>query len=134
MSIEEAAARAERAIVAHEQARQEYEMASRAYADGLRVEQQMEAQRPGVKDEAVRRLMATVNPASLNGKQHSASSAEAIVETDETYASYLLNQRNIVHAKNRAYTQAKSAELRARTASLSAKLHIALVKSLAGVN
>ena len=103
-----------------------YETARATFADFLRLEMELEAHRAGIKAGAVARLMGEINPSSRDGKQHSASSAEAIVETDGEYAAYLLNQRNVVHAKNRAYTQAESAKLRA-------SLAITLCKVSAGV-
>ena len=79
-----------------------------------------------MKAEAIGRLMNETNPQSREGKPHSASSAEAVVETDHEYKAYLVNARNIVHSKLRAQTAADSARLRA-------ELHIALLKAMAGV-
>jgi len=91
-----------------------YENARAVYADKAREEMRLEAERPIVKYAAVTRIMNSENP--LTHKQHSASSAEAIVETDEEYRAHLLNQRNTVHAKNRAWTDAESAFFRANLA------------------
>jgi hypothetical protein len=111
--IEELADRAEKAITA-------YELARRQFADGVRVEQQMEAERAVVKAAAIGRIMQTENP--LTAKQHSATSAEAVAYQDAEYAAYLLNQRNIVHAKLRAETNYHAEYLRATLAITLVKL------------
>jgi hypothetical protein len=118
-SIEGYARDAEEAIDA-------YETARASYADLLREEMKLEAERPLVKSAAVLRLMGEINPQSKDAKLHSASSAEAVVESDEQYAAHLLNQRSTVHAKNRAHTASEAARLRA-------SLGITLVKAMAGV-
>ncbi len=115
--IEELAHDAQQAITA-------YELARRQFADGLRVEQQMEAERAAVKHAAIGRIMQTENP--LTGKQHSASSAEAICYLDAEYAAYLLNQRNIVHAKLRAETGYHSAYLQAELAIALARVGLGI--------
>lgn len=51
----------------------------------------LEDQRPLKKRDAILRLIGTENP--LTGKPHSASSAEAIVESDPAYAAHRLEQR-----------------------------------------
>lgn len=54
-------------------------------------EQRLEDERCAVKRAAILRIMQSENP--LTGKQHSASSAEAVVETDGEYAEYRKRQR-----------------------------------------
>lgn len=60
-------------------------------------EMAIEDTRPLVKAEAIRRLVGTENPA--NGKLHSASSAEAVVEMDAEYAATLKAKREAVFQK-----------------------------------
>ena len=71
--------------------------AGEAYGRAVRAEMQIEDERPLAKLEAITRLMALPN--ALTGKPHSASSAEAIVETDAAYAAYLSAKRDAVVAK-----------------------------------
>lgn len=67
-------------------------------ADAVRRESELEDNRINVKMAAIERIMrAGDNP--LTGKPHSFSSAEALVNTDETYASYLGQLRDAVHAR-----------------------------------
>jgi hypothetical protein len=75
---------------------------------------QLEDGRSLVKAEAIRRMVGTENP--LNGKPHSASSAEAIVESDAEYASYRKQQRDAEVEKHRAYAAYEAAKLGARLA------------------
>lgn len=120
MRIEDEAQVAEAEIAA-------FEEASQHYAVLLRQEQELEAARPAVKQLATLRLMQAENPlASQAGKKHSASSAEAVVETDPHYAAHLAEQRKTVFLKNDEFTRAQSARLRA-------SLAITLCKSIAGV-
>lgn len=105
-----------------------FEQASREYAALSLREQELEAQRPVLKQLAVARLMDTENPlASVAGKKHSASSAEAVVETESDYSAHLVKQRSVVFEKNQAYTRAQSAKFRA-------SLALALLKAEAGVS
>lgn len=57
------------------------------YTSAVRTRRTIEAQKPIAKREATKRLVGTEN--ELTGKPHSASSAEAIVETDPQYATFL---------------------------------------------
>ncbi len=118
MTIEELAHDAEQAISAYERARH-------SYADAVRVEQQMEADRVVVKHSVIGRIMQTTN--ELTGKPHSATSAESAAPLDEEYRSFLLNARNVVHAKLRAETAFRSADLQAQLA-------ICLSKTAMGVS
>lgn len=117
MQIEELAAQAEQRI-------RDYEVARHGFANTLRSEQQMEAERAEQKSAAIGRIMATDNP--LTSKAHSATSAESIASTDEAYAAFLLNVRNLVHSKLRLETGYHAAYLRAQ-------LSIAVLKVTAGV-
>jgi hypothetical protein len=88
-------------------------------------EAQLEADRCGVKQEAIRRIMASGdNP--LTGRPHSASSAEAIVERDHEYYAHLGRQREAVYCRMNARTAWEAARL-------TAELAIALVRSREGV-
>jgi hypothetical protein len=94
----------------------EYEAAGEAYAQLLRRELELEADRPLVKAQAIARLMAQDNPQTSTAekpKLHSASSAEAIVAADPAYAAHLAAQRTVVFDKNMALTRMTSAQLRA---------------------
>lgn len=115
--IEETAAKAEDAIQAFVDARA-------SYADRVKQEDKIEAERARAKSDAIARIMQTTNP--LTGQPHSASSAEKVVETDEQYATYLFNKRSLVHEKLRHETAYKSAYLRA-------ELQIALCRVALGV-
>lgn len=86
----------------------------RLYAELCGQEMEVEANRPEHKLAAIRRIMATEN--TLTGKPHSASSAEAIVETDPEYRAYLKAQSEVVVQKNHAYNLAIGARLRAQLA------------------
>lgn len=77
-------------------------------------EMELEADRAGKKLDAIRRIMATEN--LLTGRSHSASSAEAVVETDLQYRAYLSLQSEVVVLKNHAFTLARAADLRAQLA------------------
>jgi hypothetical protein len=108
-----------------------FELARARYADAVRLEAEMEANKPAVKQAAILRMMQTPDPryATEEGKPVKllpATEAEKYVERDETYASYLLNQRNLAHSRMRAETDFQSAQLRA-------SLHLTLCKSLLGV-
>lgn len=63
------------------------------YASARDAELELEDERAGEKQSAIRRVMESGdNP--LTGKAHSASSAEAVVETDASYADYKRKQRD----------------------------------------
>jgi hypothetical protein len=80
----------------------------------------LEDDRAKYKAEAIQRLMQTQNP--LTGKLHSASSAEAVVETDELYASYRMMQREAEVERWRSLAAFSAAKLIAR-------LNVALVEA-----
>lgn len=106
---------------AHERALNEYVGRRAEFAREVQKEMQHEAGRAEVKAQAIRRLMdGDANP--LTGKPHSASSAEAIVETDPEYAAYLAAGREIVRRKMWAQTDAEVALETAR-----------MIRTLAGV-
>jgi hypothetical protein len=72
--------------------------AAAALADAVRRESELEDNRISVKMAAVERIMrAGENP--LTNKPHSFSSAEALVNTDTTYADYLGQCRDAAHAR-----------------------------------
>lgn len=72
--------------------------AAKNLADAVAHEQTLEDARANVKLAAVERIM-KAGDNSLTGKPHSFSSAEAIVNTDGEYQSYLERQRQAVHAR-----------------------------------
>lgn len=84
---------------------------TRELADAVSAEQALEDARINVKLAAIERIMkAGDNP--LTNKPHSFSSAEAMVNTDEQYQSYLEQQRNAVRQRilaKGAYDAAKAA-------------------------
>ena len=57
--------------------------------------------------------MMWAGPNPLSGKPHSASSAEAVVETDPEYAAFLKRRRAAAVTKQVAYGRMESARLRA---------------------
>jgi hypothetical protein len=71
-------------------------------ADAVEHELRLEDGRAAAKQEAISRLMQGPNP--LTGKAHSASSAEAVVETDAQYAAYREQQ----YAARRATMKAEA--------------------------
>ena len=81
-------------------------------ADATEAELALEDVRPLIKLEAILRLVGTTNVAS--GKPHSASSAEAAVETDAEYAFHRERQRaaTVARIKARAYYEATIARAR----------------------
>jgi hypothetical protein len=105
----------------------DYESAREAYTMAVKGEMLLLAEKPGKKATAIARLMTEPNPSGKNGALHSATSAEAIAETDRDYAAHLLNLRTQVAVKLRAETTAEAAWLRA-------SLAITLTKSMAGVS
>lgn len=97
-----------------ETAIEDYEREGGNYAERAGVELDLEAERPMLKDAAIRRIMGEVNP--LTDKPHSASSAEKIVEGDAEYRAHLHRQRETVVEKNAAFTRMTAARLRAEMA------------------
>ncbi len=91
-----------------------YVEAGNEYAALAGQEMDLEADRAGKKLDAIRRIMQGENP--LTGKPHSASSAEAVVETDHEYRAHLKIQSDIVVMKNHSGTLAETARLRAELA------------------
>jgi hypothetical protein len=77
-------------------------------------EARLEDERPIVKQQAILRIMQATNPLTL--KAHSASSAEAVVETDEAYMQHRRTQRDAVLATQKAWGAFKAATLRAQLA------------------
>ncbi|HET8771591.1 MAG TPA: hypothetical protein VFM71_11465 [Gemmatimonadaceae bacterium] len=85
-----------------------------ALANAVRHEMALEDGRCVVKVRAIQRIMQGENP--LTGKMHSASSAEAVVETDAEYAQYRDEQRTATVMKIRAQVAYECAKTRARMA------------------
>lgn len=69
----------------------ELNVAAARYAEARTRELALEHDRAAVKRDAILRIMQLTNP--LTNRPHSASSAEAVVETDAEYAAYLRDQR-----------------------------------------
>lgn len=86
-----------------------------ALAQALAEEQTAEDGRAAVKVAAIQRIM-EAGPNSLTRKAHSASSAEAIVETDAEYAAYRRRQALLAVARQEACARYEAARLRARLA------------------
>ena len=101
-----------------------YETAHARWADLCRDEMRLEAQRPGILDAVTSRLIGTDN--ALTARPHSATSAAEAARSSTEYLEHLSNQRNTVHAKNRAEGDYQSAFLRAHLA-------LAQLKATAGV-
>lgn len=98
-----------------------YEQRSFEFAELSEEEQRLEDERHAAKQDAIARIM-TTNSGETN-KQHSATSAEKIVNIDPAYAEYLKKQRHIVLAKNIAFGKMESARIRALAlANMSAQL------------
>ncbi len=91
------------------------ERAGEALADAAEREAELEDYRAGEKSAAILRLMQGANP--LTGKAHSASSAEAVVETDAEYAAYRARQRKATVATIHARVAYEVAKSRARLAA-----------------
>lgn len=91
----------------HTDALTEYRQARAELVRMVEAELDDDARRPAAKQQAIQRIMQGTNP--LTGKPHSASSAEAIVETDAEYAAWLANHRAIIVAKMHAQTRAELA-------------------------
>jgi hypothetical protein len=88
--------------------------AAEVYAQAVTLILELEDGRAAEKSAAIRRLMQTENDET--GKQHSASSAEKIVETDGEYAAYRKRQRDAEVEKHRAEAALFAAKQRARLA------------------
>lgn len=99
------------AVAAFDEAHRAFDEAGDDYARLAHREAELEAYRPHAKLDAIKRLMRGLNELSA-GKQHSASSAEAIVETDHQYFAHLTEQRDVVLQKNHARDRRESARLR----------------------
>ncbi len=92
-----------------------YAKAGLEYAALCGREMDLEADRPAKKLDAILRIKATENV--LNPERpHSASSAEAVVETDHEYRAYLKLQSDGVVMKNQARCLMESARLRSELA------------------
>ena len=107
----------------------EYEAASADHARLCSRELELENDRPILKRQAIMRLMGSENPLTTSAdkpKLRSASSAEAIVESDPEYMAHLGAQRTVVFEKNMAYTRMTAARLRT-------ELAIGALKAQAGV-
>jgi len=72
--------------------------AARNLADAVAHEQALEDARANVKLTAIERIM-KAGDNSFTGKPHSFSSAEAVVNTDSEYQTYLERQRDAVRAR-----------------------------------
>lgn len=101
-----------------------YQAEGQKYAELVALETRLEDERPILKQQAVLRVMEADNP--LTNKPHSASSAEAVVESDAIYMEYRRRQRVVVLDKNTALTTLTAARLRA-------ELGIAMIHTTAGV-
>lgn len=98
-----------------------YQRHGEHYADAAGLEMDLEAERPIIKDAAIRRIMEQPNPLNQD-KPHSATSAEKLVELDSGYRAHLRRQRDAVYEKNMAFT-------RMQAAKLTAEMAIALLRS-----
>ncbi len=98
------------AVAAFDEAHRAFDDAGDDYARLAHREAEMETRRPQAKLNAIMRLM--TEPNLINGKPHSASSAEAVVELDNQYFAHLAEQRDVVRQKNHAWTRRESARLR----------------------
>jgi hypothetical protein len=97
------------------------ESAGERCAHAHRVVQELEDARASVKAAAIQRLMQTLNP--LTNKQHSASSAEAVVETDAQYAAHGTEQASAEVERWRSLAAYESSKI-------SARLNVALVETM----
>lgn len=106
---------------------EDYTKAGQIYAEAANEEARLEDRRAGQKQQAILRLIngEAVNPTT--NKPHSASSAEAVVETDGEYAAYRKTQRDAVLLKNHNFTAMTAARLRA-------ELAIAIIHAFAPVS
>lgn len=88
--------------------------AGRALGEARADEMRLEDMRPLVKRAAVLRIMQTPN--DLTGKPHSASSAEAIVESDAVYMQHREHQRAQVIEVQTKWAEYEAARLEASLA------------------
>jgi hypothetical protein len=102
------------AVAKEERAIDDVLAAAEVYAQAITLILELEDGRAAEKSAAIRRLMQTENDET--GKQHSASSAEKIVETDGEYAAYRKRQRGAEVEKHRAEAALFAAKQRARLA------------------
>lgn len=93
----------------------ELDEAGATYATLVGKEMALEDGRHKVKQGAVLRLIQLENP-TQPGKNYSATTAESMATADEEYSRYLSAQRDVVVAKNLAYTRLKTLTLQARLA------------------
>lgn len=91
-----------------------YTAAAERYRGKVAEEMLAAAGKAGAKHSAIRRIMETEN--ELTKKPHTATSAEAIVETDDDYSFYLQHQRLVVAEKLTAEAQMVAAKLEAELA------------------
>lgn len=121
-------------------ARVEYERAAGLYAMLVFLESKLEAERHGVKEQIVKRLMGpgpeyeagTVGEGEharkvmMNKPGLSATAAEKAATTDPEYLAHLKLQRETVRDKNNAHTRMESARMRV-------KILLASVRAIGGV-
>lgn len=88
--------------------------AAEGLAEATDIVAALEDQRPLIKRDAIGRLMQETNP--LTGKPHSATSAEAVVESDAIYAAHRRSQRQAEVEKIFARAAYEAAVLAARAA------------------
>jgi tRNA G37 N-methylase Trm5 len=91
-----------------------YASAAEQYRTLVAAEMLLEDTRPLVKYEAIGRIMGTPN--TVTNKPHSASSAEAIVETDAEYWAVLAKKRQAVVDKLHAHASLEAARYRIQEA------------------
>jgi hypothetical protein len=90
--------------------------AGTAFAHATAQECALLRQKAGRKAEAIRRLMADPTGNGLTGRAHSASSAEAVVETDAAYAGFLQQSCTATVGVILARTECVAARLEAQLA------------------
>jgi hypothetical protein len=93
----------------------QFEAASVQLRDAIRACDRWLVEKPVEKMAAIARIMTGSNP--LTGKGHSASSAEAIVETDPEYAAFLAQGTANTLARLEAETRYRAAQFRCEAAS-----------------
>lgn len=97
---------------------EKYKTAAAAYTEASVEEMRVEDTRALEKTAAIARLMQTDNP--LNGRRHSASSAEAVVEMDTQYSEFLRGRRRATAVKLAAMSEMYAARWRVE-ATIAAK-------------
>ena len=95
--------------------------AAELYAKARAAEMELEDNRPAHKQVAILRIIKS-GPNPLTGKPHSASSAEAVVETDAGYAAYRKLQREAVITAITAGGNYEAAKFRARFLTATAEV------------